>query len=395
MRNPLVRTLEIGQLPVLERLKQKRSPLAFTLEITARCNNNCSHCYINLPAGDPVARSEELTRDEILGIASQAVDMGAVWCLITGGEPLLRPDFSDIYLALKRMGLLVGIFTNATLIRRQHVDLFKRYPPRNLEVTVYGLTRKTYEAVARRDGSFAAFQTGLELLLENATPVTLKAMALRSNLHELEQIADFCRRHTKGYYRFDPLLHLRYDRNLQRNSDIQAERLSPEEIISLEQSDAERFSVMQRHCDELISSETGHTGCNHLFHCGAGIEEFAVSYNGIFRLCDPLWAPGTIYDLRKGSLRGAWIDLVPRVRDLRSENPTFLRTCHVCPITNLCLSCPAHAYLENGYMDGYTSYFCEVARARARVLEESVDLTAASASDTRGCQQSRGRPENG
>lgn len=212
--------MKIGQLPMLERLKQQRSPLAFTLEITARCNNNCSHCYINLPAGDAVARSKELSLNEILSIAGQAVEMGAMWCLITGGEPLLRPDFSDIYLALKRMGLLVGVFTNATLIRERHVDLFKRYPPRNLEVTVYGLTRKTYEAVTRHDGLFAAFRRGLGLLLENAVPVTLKAMALRSNLHELERIADFCRRHTQGYYRFDPQLHLRYDRDPQRNSDI-------------------------------------------------------------------------------------------------------------------------------------------------------------------------------
>jgi len=368
MEVPLVHTLEIGQLPLWERLTQKRIPLAFTLEITARCNNNCCHCYINVPAGDSRARSEELEPDEILDIAGHAVEVGAMWCLVTGGEPLLRPDFTDIYLGLKRMGLLVGIFTNATLIREHHVDLFKRYPPRDLEVTVYGVTQATYEAVTRHNGSFAAFQRGLGLLLENGVPVNLKAMALRSNRHELEQIADFCRRHTKGYYRFDPLLHLRYDRNPERNSDIRGERLTPEEIAVLEQSDPERYTVMQKHCESLL---LGHrcTGCDHLFHCGAGIGEFSVSYNGIFRLCDSLWAPGTTYDLRKGTLRQAWFDLVPRVRDLRSRKLSFQQNCSVCPIINLCLSCPAHTYLETGEMDEETPYFCAVAHARARMLD--------------------------
>jgi MoaA/NifB/PqqE/SkfB family radical SAM enzyme len=85
-----------------------------------------------------------------MDIARQAVRMGAMWCLITGGEPLLRDDFPDIYMGLKRLGLLVAVFTNATLISAEHVALFKKYPPRDIEITVYGVTKNTYEAVTRR-----------------------------------------------------------------------------------------------------------------------------------------------------------------------------------------------------------------------------------------------------
>ena len=366
MKSTLIDTLEIGHLPVWDRLAQKRAPLSVSFEITARCNNDCRHCYINLPAADSQAQAEELSLDEILQIAEQAVGLGAMWCLVTGGEPLLRSDFPEIYLGLKRKGLLVSVFTNATLIRGEHIRLFKQYPPRDLEVTVYGVTEATYEAVTRRPGSFAGFQSGLRLLLENGLPFSLKAMALRSNLHELPEIADYCRLHTTGQYRFDPLLHLRYDRNPQLNTEIRGERLTPDQIVLLEQSDPERFSVMQKQCDELIQAETQHTGCDHLFHCGAGAGGFSVSYNGVFRLCDSLWTPGTTYDLRKGTLRQAWFDFVPRVLNLRSQNPAFLQTCRVCPIINLCLSCPAHVYLETGEMDWETPYFCEVAARPGR-----------------------------
>ena len=168
------------------------------------CNNDCRHCYIGLPAGDAVAWEKEMTPAEIERIASQGVRMGTIWCLITGGEPLLRPDFEDIYLRLKRLGLLVSVFTNATLITEDHIRLFHRYPPRDIEVTVYGVTRETYERISRRPGSFEAFMSGLDRLIESGIPVRLKAMAMRSNLAEFPAIARFCKARTKDYYRFDP-----------------------------------------------------------------------------------------------------------------------------------------------------------------------------------------------
>jgi MoaA/NifB/PqqE/SkfB family radical SAM enzyme len=137
-------------------------PLDFTLEITARCNNACRHCYINLPAGDREARRKELSLDEINDIAGQAAELGALWCLVTGGEPLLRKDFAEIYLALKRKGLLISVFTNACLVTKNTWRLFKKYPPRDLEVTLYGITAETYERVTGKPGSYAALRRGLD-----------------------------------------------------------------------------------------------------------------------------------------------------------------------------------------------------------------------------------------
>ena len=193
-------------------------------------------------------------------------------------------------------------------------------------------------------------------------------MALRGNLHEMDAIADFCRERTKDYFRFDPVLHLRYDRDPIRNAEIIAERLSPEEIVALERSDPDRFESLQNGCDELILPDLTHNDCDHLFHCGAGNGSINISYDGKFRLCSSLWAPETTYDLRNGSLTKAWKELIPKVRDMRSQNVEFLNSCRKCELVNLCLWCPAHAYLETGEMDGQTPYFCQVAHARAKML---------------------------
>jgi radical SAM protein with 4Fe4S-binding SPASM domain len=373
--------LDIQDLPLWDKLAEKRRPVGFELEITARCNNHCRHCCIDLPADDRAARKAELTSGEILALGREAADLGAVWCLLTGGEPLLRDDFAEVYLGLKRLGLLVSVFTNACLVTPEHVELLRRYPPRDIEVSVYGATRATYEAVTRRPGSYDAFVRGLDLLLGSGVPVRLKAMALRSTAHELDEISRFCRERTKDYYRFDPLLHLRFDRDPARNADIRAERLSAAEVVAVERADAERFGALQHGCaeGELLVRAAEHAGCDRLFHCGAGQGSFTVGYDGTFRLCSSLWHPDTVLalradperpgSLRPGALREAWEEWVPRVRDLRGTDPEFLEKCRRCGIVNLCLWCPAHAALETGSMDDWVEYFCEVAHARAEALQ--------------------------
>ena len=353
-------------------MKNKRNIISFDLELTARCNNNCRHCYINLPVNDKAAKEKELTFSEIMKIADEAVSLGALWCLITGGEPLLRDDFADIYLALRKKGLLVSVFTNAALITEEHIKLFKKYPPRDIEVSVYGVTKETYERVTRIPGSFDKFMRGLDLLLNSGVKVRFKAMALRSNVHELSDISKFCRERTKDYFRFDPQLHLRFGGNPRRNEEIKTERLSPEKIVALEKADSERFKSLEKNCDKLINPEFSNINCNHLFHCGTGNGSFSVSYDGFFRLCSSLWHPDCIYNLKKGSLTEAWEDFVPKVRSMTSDDKNFLGECRKCPIINLCMWCPAHAHLETGKMDKPVDFFCKIAHARAEALNKAV-----------------------
>jgi radical SAM protein with 4Fe4S-binding SPASM domain len=364
--------------PLWERAKYRRALLSFDLELTARCNNDCRHCYINQPAGDTAAREKELSLGEIERIAGEAVNLGAVWCLITGGEPLLRPDFAEIYLMLKKKGLLVSVFTNACLVTAEHARLFQQYPPRGIEVTVYGATPPTYERVTRRPGSYAAFRRGLDLLLQHGVKVGLKAMALRSNVAEMAEISRFCRALDPHGYRFDPLLHLRYDGDPRRNAEILAERLSPENIAAVEQADPARSAALEKSCAQLVALTRQGQGCEPegedsapIFRCGAGATSFSVGYDGTFRLCSSLNVPGCTADLRRVGLAEAWRELVPRVRALESEKQAFRETCHACPLASLCMWCPANAYLEVGQMDGRSETFCQIARARLEAVKQA------------------------
>ena len=343
------------------------------LEATARCNLDCRHCAINVAETDKASKKRELTAGEIGRLAGEAAALGAVRCLITGGEPFLRQDFHELYQAVLSKGLLVSLSTNATLVTAEHVRLLRKFPPREVEVTVFGASRETYERVTRRPGSFAAFKAGLDRLLGGGVTVRLRAMALRSNKHELVAIGDFCRARTKDYYRFDPQLHLRFDRDESRNTLIRAERLSEREVARLERTDPERFGALKAACGDLLPPELpphGHgPDCRHIFRCSAGQRSFVVGPEGLLRPCLSLHHPDFLYDLRKGPLAEAWNRFLPRVLARTSDRPEYLDKCGKCPIVNLCLWCPAHAYLETGELDSPVEAFCRIAEARAEGLK--------------------------
>ncbi len=354
-----------------ESKRHKKELFCFDLEITARCNNNCRHCYINLPADDRNAQKKELSFKEIEKIAEELHSLKALWCLITGGEPLLRNDFPEIYICLKKMGFLVSIFTNATMVTKEHVKLFKSYPPREIEVSVYGITKNTYENVTRRPGSFKSFMKGLNLLLEGGLKINLKTIALRSNRYELSDIARFCREKSYESFRFDPFLHLRFDGNPIRNEEIKAERLSPDEIIALEQSDSMRFNALKKLCN---SQNSPATYCEHngqLFFCHVGIHACVISYDGFFRPCATLVHPDCIVNLKQENLSNIRTIFIPAVRNMRSNNSEYLEKCYACQLKHICMFCPAYAYLETGRLDGHAEYFCKTAHLRYNILKNS------------------------
>jgi MoaA/NifB/PqqE/SkfB family radical SAM enzyme len=113
---------------------------------------------------------------------------GCLWLQLTGGQPLLRPDFRDLYLHAKKLGLLVTLFTNGTLLTPELADFLQDYPPFVVEITVYGLTKATYEVVTQVPGSYEKCLRGIDLLRARQIPLSLKTMVMTFNAHELEDM---------------------------------------------------------------------------------------------------------------------------------------------------------------------------------------------------------------
>ncbi|TET08556.1 radical SAM protein, partial [Candidatus Aerophobetes bacterium] len=358
-----IEKVDLDRFPVWQKIKNKGHLSQVSMELTERCNNNCVHCYINLAADDEEPKKKEITFPEIKAIADEAVKMGCLSWHLTGGEPLLREDFSDIYLYLKRKGIRVTLFTNATLINSQMVNLFRKYPPQNLDVSIYGLSKKTYEAVTRNCGSFDAFRQGINLLKENHISFTLKAAVLPQNFHEINKMRNFVQSFTGEPLGVTLELNLgsRFDRGSKRDQ-IKKLRLPPEKVTEILKQDEKRYRKdIEKFCQKFL----GVRADDRLFICGAGVGDCHIDAYNNFQLCMLLRHPDYVYSLRKGSFKDAWEKFIPRVREIRANSKKYAEKCQRCFLKSLCEQCPAWSWMEHGVLDEPVEYLCEIAHTEA------------------------------
>jgi radical SAM protein with 4Fe4S-binding SPASM domain len=337
-----------------------RIPIQGNVEVTARCNLNCKHCYINVPAHDKSALARELSSQQWYGIMGQLVDEGCLWLLLTGGEPFLRPDFFDIYTYAKQKGLLVTIFSNGTLITPPIADYLADWRPFSIEITLYGYTRETYEQVTGVPGSYDRCMRGIRLLIERDLPLKLKTMAFLINKHEIGEMKRFAEEELGVEFKFDAMINPRIDYS---KKPLRL-RLTPEEVVQLDLKDPKRMAEWKRFAEQFIGLAHSPECWNEAYHCGAGLNSFAIDPYGRLSAC--LLSFFESYDLRKGSFKEGWGTFLLNVR---KKEINHLTKCTACELKALCGMCPANAELENQDSETPVDFLCQVAHLRARVLD--------------------------
>jgi radical SAM protein with 4Fe4S-binding SPASM domain len=348
---------------------EKKKPLLSSLqvELTERCNNNCIHCYINLAADSP-KKKLELSTAEIKNVLDEAASLGCMEVVYTGGEPLLREDFEELYIHARKLGMRVTIRTNGTLLTAHLAELFTRIPPLEpIVITVYGMTRSTYDAVTRTPGSFDAFRRGIDLLTEHHVPFKLISMLIPINLKDSDSFEAWlaqlpCEDKSPSYN--DLLLDLRARRESDKNNVIRHIRFSPEQALAIQNRMGGDKSEMREFCAKFM----GLAG-NTLFNCGAGLGvKISLDAYGNLQPCLQLRHPDAIYDLKNGSIKDALTEFFPGLRGMKTENPAYLARCARCFLKGLCEQCPGKSWMEHGTLDTPVDYLCEFAHLQAQDL---------------------------
>ncbi len=361
---PVVTLGEVAD-ELLRQLSGRRFPLSGTLEITERCNLACLMCYINQPAGSGEAAAREMTLAQITQVVDQLADAGCLFLLLTGGEPLLRPDFCDIYRHVKQQGMLVSLYTNGTLLTPQIADFLGEWRPSNLEITLYGATQATYERVTRAPGSFARCLRGIELALDRGLRLNLKSVLVRANRHEVEAMRALAAQYGVPY-RFDAVLFPR----LGGNGASPDQRLSPVEIVALDQEYPERQAELQRLSRDFAGTVVYG---EHVYTCLGGLRSFHIDSAGRLSLC--MMARRPAYDLRGGAgFQEGWEFL----GGVRRKERTRDTPCRTCTAGVLCMQCPGWSQLVHGDDETPVDYVCQIGRLR---VARAADLVHSQLSD--------------
>jgi radical SAM protein with 4Fe4S-binding SPASM domain len=342
-----------------QRQSGQRVPTQVSIEVTRRCPLECQHCYNNLPMGDQEARSREMTTEEHFKMLDELVEMGCFWLIYTGGEIFARKDFLEIYTYAKRKGFLITLFTNGTLINEKIADYLVEWPPFAIEITLYGRTRETYEALTAIPGSYDRCLRGIRLLRERGLPVKLKTVATTINKHEVSAMRQFAEEELGVEFKMDGQINPRID----CSQSPLAVRLSPEDVVALDMHAPKGVSEYRRLSKYELENPPNLAKNDTVYFCGGGLNSFAINAYGEMGIC--VISQQETFDIRRDGLEPAWEH---SLRELRARKRTRVTKCIQCRIQSLCGMCPANGEMENGDRESPVEFLCNVAHLRAAVI---------------------------
>jgi radical SAM protein with 4Fe4S-binding SPASM domain len=341
----------------------KRAPMQVSIEVTRRCPLECQHCYNNLPMGDQDARSREMTTEEHFKMLDELVEMGCFWLLYTGGEIFARKDFLEIYTYAKKKGFLITLFTNGTLITEKIANYLVEWPPFAIEITLYGRTRETYEALTMIPGSYDRCLRGIRLLRERGLPLKLKTVATSINKHEVTSMRRFAEEELGVEFKFDSQINPRID----CSQSPLAVRLTPEEVVALDMAEPKGVSEYRRLARHDQENPRGLGPDDGVYVCGGGMGSFAINAYGESSIC--VISQQETFGVRGVGIKQVWEGSLLR---LRERKRTKMTKCVRCQIRPLCGMCPANGELENGDQESPVEFLCHVAHLRAAAIDVAV-----------------------
>ncbi|MBI4124634.1 MAG: radical SAM protein [Deltaproteobacteria bacterium] len=348
---------EINLDQLTSRLAQRvrRSPqiISAMIELTYGCNLRCVHCY------NPTHQARnELSTGQVLKILDALQAQGCFRIGFTGGEFLTRKDALEIIRYAKKLGFVVQLLTNATLVTAPIADQIKALSPASVDISVYGATKETYEKVTGVPGSFKKFVTGVDLLCKRNVTMMLKLVLMTLNVHELDLMKRFARER-RLRYQFSTQIHPKVD----GSQSPLAYRLAVEQAFAIWRQEAVDPWIRSEQGVKWMEANGGEEECGGgkgLFPCACGKNRAAITPHGKLNLCLSVYEPR--YDLTRGSLKEGWQTLVAMTAKAR-PGPEF--ECLECPLTRYCGRVTGDGWLEHKKFDGpCLSHFREMAEQK-------------------------------
>ena len=351
---------------LLDQAKRACAPANGSIELLPLCNMNCDMCYVRLSREEMEAKGRLRTADEWLEIGRQMKDAGVLFLLLTGGEPFLYPDFRRLYLELRKMGMIITINTNGTLIDEDLAAFLGKYKPRRVNITLYGTDEETYDKLCHYPGGYEKTLRGIRLLREQGVDVKVGGSLARANRDDLDKLLDIGEELDIPVRVDTYMMPATRERELAYNMQS---RLNPEEaararIHALKREMGPelfpqyvRQSVERADHPEPAEAKPGHMSCM------AGQCSFTINWQGEMRPCVILTEPAiSVFEV---GFEAAWKYIVEETHKILLNEK-----CSTCHMRHLCRTCAASALLETGSYDGVPDYMCRYAGESLRILRE-------------------------
>lgn len=361
---------------MLNKASRARIPLSGTFELSPVCNFSCKMCYVRRTVQEVKEHARPImTLEKWLEIAGEAYEEGMLHLLLTGGEPLIWPDFWTLYEKLVRMGFLVAINTNGSMISSEVIERWKKLPPRRVNITLYGSSDETYEALCNVKGVFSKIDHAIMGLKEAGIPVKLNCSLTPSNVKDLEDMIRYAKERELildiAPYMFPPV---------RRDSDKveDYERFTPEKSAGYRlkayylQQGEERY---QEYLEKILEGSIMPPGLDEScidpldgrIRCRAGNASFWITWDGQMLPCGMV---STLQqDLYQMNFKTAWSNLTNHC-----DNVKLSGVCSHCDNQDLCHVCAAMAVAETGKISGIPVYLCQTVEAMKEIAMKELRM---------------------
>lgn len=348
----------------MEILKEmpRRDPLNGTFELTVRCNLKCKMCLFRHDDSEnaEIIKNEK-TAKEWIDMAKQVAGAGTINLLITGGEPMLRPDFCEIYEGIYKQGFIIELYTNATLVNDKIMETLIKYPPHKIGITIYGASDSTYEKVCGNGKAFDRMLSGVEKLITLPSNLEFRTTIIKDNYEDIDNIEQLIKD------KFGEMYTLTQSRMVMKpvrggNSIAEICRLTPEDNIKLYLRRGlnkikgivgeDRFNIKNIKVEIDKTTNNNSKKVISLFGCDAGMQSYTISWDGKLLACQILGNFYT-YPFNDGFTR-SWMNYPYKVK-----LPKLNEQCILCENKHLCSCCYASRYAETGNLGGCPKYVCE------------------------------------
>jgi len=324
-------------------------------ETTARCNLACRHCRV-LP--DETGVSAELRKEEAFRFLEELSGDSSPLVILSGGEPLCRPDIFDIASFATGEGLAVALATNGTLVTEDVAQKIKETGIRRVGVSLDGHAAEVHDSFRGLAGSFELAITGIKRIQAVGVSTQINTTVTRHNVDSLPKVLElalelgvdalhvFClvpvgcgmeiaAEQQLGAERYEKVLRWFFEESLQVKMHLKA-TCAPHYYRIMRQL-APSGKIVSREREGMSAVTKG---------CLAGQSVCFISHTGEVFPCGYL--PLSCGNIRRQPLAEIWRDSAI-FKSLR-DSSQLKGKCGMCEYRNVCGGCRARAY-------GYTGDF--------------------------------------